>query len=374
MKKINNKIVLNFIQDIATPHNNVLIAALKNHENVELKLWYAKENNDKLYQWDKNITHEHLDAKIYGNHINWKFLFYCIAKREEKFLIVGWMNINTKLLHLLFFLFRRPFNHWTDLPDYQYKNQSVKKSIKNKISNFILKNSICKIFGVGKITLDYFSILGFSKSNLVNLPIFVNTEEDLENYKLRRAQINSKYSTNNQTFLIVAGSRLIFDKGYDLLLEAFRIIPLNKRINMKLVIVGSGVEKKAIEKLIETYDLSENTVIEPWLSIEDFKLLIANGDVFIHPARFDSFGGTTLAMAMGKPVIGSYTAGAAYDRIIDGHNGYLYDSKDVSKLAEYIILLYDDNDLKIRLGENALMTAKEWSPLKGADILAKNLI
>jgi glycosyltransferase involved in cell wall biosynthesis len=362
------------IQDIATPHNNVLIAALKNHENVELKLWYAKENNDKLYQWDKNITHEHLVAKIYGNQINWKFLFYCLFKRKEKFLIVGWMNINTKFLHLLFFLLRRPFNHWTDLPDYQYKNQTVVSILKNKISNFVLKKSKCKIFGVGKITLDYFINLGFPKSNLENLPIFVNTDEDLENYKLRRTQINTKYSTNNQTFLIVAGSRLIFDKGYDLLVEAFSIIPLNKRINMKLVIVGSGDEKKAIEKLIKSYDLSENTVIEPWLSIEDFKLLIANSDVFIHPARFDSFGGTTLGMAMGKPVIGSYTAGAAYDRIIGGYNGYLYDSKDVSKLAEYIILLYDDNDLKIRLGKNALMTAKEWSPLKGADTLAKNLI
>ena len=114
--------------------------------------------------------------------------------------------------------------------------------------------------------------------------------------------------------------------------------------------------------------------MEQWLEIDDFKALIANSDVFIHPARFDSYGGTTLGMSLGVPVIGSYGAGAALHRIKQGRNGFLYDAEDIQTLASYITLLYQNPKLKRRMGAVAYQTARQWHPQSGVDIIVNNSI
>ena len=102
------KITINLIQDIATPHNNVLIKYLNVSEEVEIKLWYACEKGVGQYDWSSDITHEICDATIYGNKLNWSFIKYCLTHPNERFVVVGWMNNNTRFLHFLFFLLMRP--------------------------------------------------------------------------------------------------------------------------------------------------------------------------------------------------------------------------------------------------------------------------
>ena len=127
---------INLVQDIATPHNNVLISSFLGRQDVSLKLWYAEESNFKRYPWSSNITHEYLPASIYGRNLNWRFIVNCLLKKDEVFLIVGWMNINTILLHLIFFVTRRRFNHWTDLPNDQHKN--ILGRLKSSFAYFVL--------------------------------------------------------------------------------------------------------------------------------------------------------------------------------------------------------------------------------------------
>ena len=123
------KIVINLIQDLATPHNNVLIGEFKERDDVQLNLWYVEEMDNNRYQWKANITHEHFPARLYGSRLNWRFLLYCLTHTSERYVIVGWMNRNTKLLHLLFFLLRRRYNHWTDLPNPKTESMTVTQRI-----------------------------------------------------------------------------------------------------------------------------------------------------------------------------------------------------------------------------------------------------
>jgi glycosyltransferase involved in cell wall biosynthesis len=140
------------------------------------------------------------------------------------------------------------------------------------------------------------------------------------------------------------------------------------------VIVGSGESLLGLQQLITELNLSAQIVMEQWLAVDDFKALIANSDVFIHPSRFDSYGGTTLGMALGVPVIGSYGAGAAFDRIEQGRNGFLYDAEDIQTLAKFITLFYQNPKLKQSMGEAAYKTACQWHPQRGVDIILKNAI
>lgn len=113
--------IVNLIQDVPTPHNNFLIKKLIN-KKIRLNLWYAS-NESKLYGWKENLSNEHCKSKIYGNKLNIFFLLQCLFSSNKKFILVGWQNINTKFLHLLFFIFRKKYNHWTDLPYSKFESK-----------------------------------------------------------------------------------------------------------------------------------------------------------------------------------------------------------------------------------------------------------
>jgi len=368
------KKTINLIQDLATPHNNILIEQFVGRDDVDLKLWYASAGNLGRYPWKTDLTNQHIPATIYGSKLNFSFLRHCLSRRNEHFVIVGWMNTNTRLLHLLFFLLRRPFNHWTDLPNPKQAGMSLKQKILRWAGYRLLRFSRCIIFGVGKTTMDCFRDWGFPDRMLVNLPIFVAVDDEISAYKACRSQLHAHYGVPEDGFLLVAGSRLTFEKGYDLLIQSITMLRPDLRSKTKLVIVGSGEEFEALQQQIVALNLQDSIVMEKWLEIGDFKALIANADIFIQPARFDSYGGTTLGMALGVAVVGSTGSGAAMDRIEPGVNGLLYEATDTHALTSSITRLLDDAELRLRLASAGRQTALNWHPRRGVEILMQNSI
>jgi glycosyltransferase involved in cell wall biosynthesis len=368
------KVVINLIQDLATPHNNVLIGAFSGRKDIQINLWYAKSQDRSRYQWSRDISQEHFSAVIYGSRLNISFLWYCLSHPDERFVIVGWMNINTRLLHLVFFLLRRPFNHWTDLPNPKVECISVPRRLLRWAAYRLLRFSHCKIFAVGKSSLNLFRAWGFPEKRLENLPIFVEIDEDLGSYRSELLEIRSLYEVPKNGFLLSAGSRLVFDKGYDLLIDAIAKIPPGLRSKIRMIIVGSGEEFDTLQRQINLLGLAETVRLLDWMDFHDFKALIANSDIFIHPARFDSYGGSILGMALGVPVIGSTGAGAAVDRIEHGRNGLLYEATNTAALARYISQLVQDVELRKQLAEAGRQTALQWRPGRGVDILLLNSI
>ena len=366
--------VINLIQDIATPHNNVLISAIRERPDAKINVWYAKRGDQMLYPWSRDITDEQNPARIYGQRINLKFLRYCIANKHEKYVVVGWMNINTRLLHVLFFFLRRPFNHWTDLPDPKQHNISWAKRMARWSAYFLLKMSRCKVFAVGNENVNRLLAFGFQARNVINLPIFINVEEDLSRFKLYKSTIRKRCGVKDGGYLLVAGSRLVREKGYDLLIKAISLINESVRTRIKVVIVGNGEEEARLQMQIEESQLNGVIELMKWMEMEDFGALIASSDLFIHPARFDSYGTTILGMSLGVAVIGSKQAGAAYDRISDGVNGRLYDSSDTKTLAEIIEQLLGDEKGREQLASKGRDTALCWPPSRGAEILITNAI
>jgi glycosyltransferase involved in cell wall biosynthesis len=374
LTKKSSKLVINLVQNVATPHNNVLIKQFVGRDDVKLNLWYANASNTARYQWGTDITNQYFVANVYGLKINISFLWYLLTHWDERVIVVGWSNINTQLLHLLFFLFRRRFNHWTDTPNPKLSGMSKKKKLLRWFLFHLLLYSRCRVLGVGKTAIDYFKDLGFPEKKLVNLPVFVTVDDNLDHYKINCADLFSKFDVPLGGFLLSAGSRLVFDKGYDLLIQAISELDEDLRKKIKLVIVGSGDELDALENQIEIPAMKGIVRIEKWMDFADFKSLIANSDIFIHPARFDAYGGTTLGMSLCVPVIGSTGAGAAVDRIEHGINGFLYDAHDTKALAGYITKLLSEPSLRLRIGKAGKKTAMQWHPKRGIQILLNHTI
>jgi glycosyltransferase involved in cell wall biosynthesis len=366
-------ITLNFIQDVATPHNNTLLKALKESKLVNLKVWYAWLTHPH-YTFGPELASAIEKPIIYGyKYPSLNLLWYAIRKQDEKFFVVGWANWTTHFLFILFFVIRRPYNMWFDLPT--SINGNILKKIKRELYYFLLKHSKVKVFCIGKNVIEFFMKKGFKNERLINLPIFINVDKEPDEYLVYRKSIKDKYSIKNDDLFITAGSRLIYEKGFDVLVNAVCNLENTIRKKIKVLIVGKGAEKSKLLKIIENNNLQKQIFIEEWMNEHDFRAHMAASDICVHPARFDAFGGGTLiAMAVGVPVIGTYQAGSAIDRIEFGKNGYLYNAEDCDELIRLIKIVFEKRESLVRMKQEAWNTAKKWMPNEGALIISKNII
>jgi len=364
--------VINFIQDVATPHNNALLKSLNERTDVELNIWYAYEKKVQ-YKWKKDIANEIKKAWIFGSgSINWSFVKYVLTHKDEKYFIVGWANQTIRFLIPLLWLLRRPYNMWFDLPRDNMERGSFKTALR-EVFYGMLKGSNARVFCVGKMTVDYFKSRGFPEKRLINLPIFVDITKTKKDYENKKGEIFNKYNIKDGDLFLTAGSRLVYEKGFDILIDAIHFLPEEISNNTRTLIVGSGEEKARLLRMISKYGLENNVFIEDWMEIDEFKACIANSHVFVHPARFDAYGGTIFAMSVGTPVIGSRGAGAAVDKIIDGRNGYLFDVGDTGSLKAIIDRCFQGRESLAFLAVAARKTSEMWSPEIGAEIIVRTL-
>jgi glycosyltransferase involved in cell wall biosynthesis len=97
-------------------------------------------------------------------------------------------------------------------------------------------------------------------------------------------------------------------------------------------------------------------------SIKNVEFYYAAADAYVGPSLEDTFAlPASEAMACGVPTIISARAGASA-LVTDGVDGLILDDPgDVQKLADLIVLLCDNKELRERLGKNAAQTAQRYT-------------
>jgi glycosyltransferase involved in cell wall biosynthesis len=365
--------MLHFIQETATPHNNVLLAALKKTRGLKLQPWYCQPKAAK-YGWKDDLSNAVVPARFYANgKIDFAFLRQVLKNSNDKILLVGWSNPSTRALFILLCLLRRRFGMWFDCPQDSAPRSKLSNLLRESFY-LLLRTSNATVFCVGKMTVEYFAARGFNRNQLVNLPILVEVNKTRADFAKQRPAIRKRYNAGKQDILLTAGSRLVFDKGFDILLTAIAALPPAQKKRVRCVIVGQGEELENLKRQAAKSGLAKQVYFPGWLAIEDFHALMAAGDIFTHPARFDAWGSTIFAHAIGVPVIGSTGAGSAADRIEPGKNGWLFNPEKPRELTQLIQNLFKlkPADFK-KLSANARKTAEQWLPATGARIIKENL-
>jgi len=166
--------------------------------------------------------------------------------------------------------------------------------------------------------------------------------------------ITKKENENNITLLHVG--RFAPQKNHLLLIEAFALA-VKEYPSMKLWLVGDGPLRPAVEKAIVKMGLERKVL---FLGIrDDVRKLLADSDLFVLSSDYEGVPLAVLeAMAAGKPVVATAVGGVP-ELIEDGETGILVPPRNPEALAQGILRLAKDADLRQRMGKAAQERAQE---------------
>lgn len=146
------------------------------------------------------------------------------------------------------------------------------------------------------------------------------------------------------------------EKRLDWLVEAFARVQ-KQAPNLRLLIVGNGAVREALERQVAELGIGGVTRFEP--ATQDVPTWLQRIDVFALTSETESFPNALLeAMACGRCVVASNVGGVA-EMVDEGKNGLLFEVGNVEQLAAKLAVAAQDSALRRTLGEEAARTAVE---------------
>lgn len=153
--------------------------------------------------------------------------------------------------------------------------------------------------------------------------------------------------------LLLTVARLASSERYKGIETVFHALPrvLTAIPDAYYVIVGDGDDRPRLEQVSKELGVSDHVRFAGHVGEEALASYYDTCDIFVMPSRGEGFGLVFLeAMAFGKPIIGGNHGGTP-DVVVDGITGFLVEYGDVETLADRIICLLRDDDLRRRMGE-----------------------
>lgn len=148
---------------------------------------------------------------------------------------------------------------------------------------------------------------------------------------------------------IICVGRLRKVKGQDVLLKAFKNVRAVR--DTKLHLVGAGEELETLVRMAHELGVSDHVYFHGALSGAEVFRQMASCAMTIVPSREESFGLVIVeSFAVSTPVIASRVGGIP-EIVRDGEDGILVPPEDPEALANAMILLLDNAELRRRMGD-----------------------
>lgn len=310
------------------------------------------KNRTNFYKIDPNVKIINLDINY--DNINFKNVDYLI-----KFFLMRWKRWNHKLkLQNLI----KKIN-----PDVLVSLGDASRYVNYKIQfegKKILENHFNKEFFTGKNKGMKEKIKKILKGDLENKIIdkydefIVLTEEDKKQWGNDKIKvINNPLSfysekvSNLENKKIISAGRLESQKGYDILIDVWKIVN-EKYSDWTLEIYGEGNERKKLEEKIKNLNLEKTLILKG--NTTNIKEKFVDSSIYVMSSRYEGFGLVLIeAEHCGLPLVSFKCHCGPSDIISHGKNGFLCEVNKVNEMADYIIKLIEDKNLRIKMGKKA---------------------
>ncbi len=234
-------------------------------------------------------------------------------------------------------------------PSFVYQSQSVK----DKINRFLIRSMyshadqiVTVSDGVSQDLVENFSI----PRDIITK---INNPYEIDNiHFLSKEMIDEEWLNNDAYQTIINVGSLTKQKGHDILVKTFARL-IHKFKNLRLIIIGEGMERQSILSLIKE------------LRIEDFVKLtglkenpyayMSRADIFVLSSFYEGFPNVLVeAMICGCPVVSTKCKSGPEEIIEDGQSGFLIPPGDIEALEKTIQKVLESPNLRQILVKNGL--------------------
>ena len=157
---------------------------------------------------------------------------------------------------------------------------------------------------------------------------------------------------------VLAVGRYSHEKGFDLLLQAWSIVE-KLCFDWRLDVYGDG-DRTPYEQLMSDLGIDKNRCALHGRT-EDVEAEYVNSSVFVCSSRFEGFGMVMIeAMACGLPVVSFDCPWGPRSIISNQEDGLLVESGNIDKLADAIMKMIHDGDLRSSMVQAALRNVERF--------------
>ena len=167
----------------------------------------------------------------------------------------------------------------------------------------------------------------------------------------------TNHPVHSKKFILGVG-RLCFVKGFDILISAFQKASIDE---LDLIIVGEGVERQQLNKLINDLDLSKRVfLVGSKTNLQDY---YTQAEIFVLPSRNEGYPNALLeAMSFGCPCIASNCEFGPAEILNDGESGLLVIKENPEALAANIVKMHRDQELRAKFSINCRLIKSTNDP------------
>jgi glycosyltransferase involved in cell wall biosynthesis len=186
--------------------------------------------------------------------------------------------------------------------------------------------------------------------------LFNGVDVDAFASQTNRTAARVAFGAAESEFVIIQVARLDYLKDHATALRTMARV-VGKAPQSRLILVGDGPERSAIESQVRALKLDDNVCLLGTRS--DVDRLLPGADAFLLTSVSEGIPLTVIeAMAAGLPVVGT-DVGGMNEVVVDSTTGFLTPSNDDAALADRLLRLAGDPYLRQRMGAAGRARAKD---------------
>jgi len=320
----------------------------------------------------KDSIEEYNNLKIYRYGTNFRFLTSNIS--------LGYfykpLTYNADIVHVSFDIPPSPFagliyTRKKNLPlvityhgDWEDSYGNILRRLGVGFHNRLLVDKLLSaakvIISPSSIYINSSKFLKKYEDKIIVIPNGINLEEFKIPYS--KKECREKLGLPTHKNIILFFGYLVPYKSPDILLKTFPKI-LKKVPDTLLVFAGNGVMEEELKRLSIELKVEKCVIFAGYVGKEHRPLYYKAADIFCLPStmRTECHPIAILeAMACGIPIVASKIGGIP-DIVKDGENGLLVPPKDENALADAIIYLLENKDIRERMGRNGRDKVERYS-------------
>lgn len=237
------------------------------------------------------------------------------------------------------------------------KNSDIKHRISYIFYKIYLKKSDKIVAAHDSALVDIINVLKIDSNKICRIYHPLISNDLFEEHAFSHKWLNGKY------LVLLSVGRLVKEKNFIGLIDSFFNLKRNYNSfkNSKLIIVGEGIERAALENRIAEYNLKNDVELYGFSSIP-FEFM-KRATLYVSSSSKEAFGNVIVeALACGLPVVATdCESGGPKEILSNGQYGVLCKLNDTNSLTEAIVKCYNKNVDKYKCKKRGLEFSVENS-------------